>query len=190
MLASRLGWRINARFVHAFFGRVFNHPHAVFTEAMLKPELQDMDVFADGMDNIVATQKRVAKMYFDDGSIAQACPPLQALLHIMLHDQFEGKGLADPEIRKLFTRENLLASEWYAARLAAKQKIDCTLWKRHVEYLNAFLRRPSHVDVAEKWASPTDSPARAKCSNRWNRRSICRNSPARSAPPIGNYAAA
>ena len=148
VLASRLGWRINARFVHAFFGRVFNHPHAVFTEAMLKPELQDLDIFADGMDNIVATQKRVAQLYFNDGSIAQACPPLHALLHIMLHDQFEGKGLEDPEIRKLFTRENLLASSWYAGRLAAKQKVDCALWKRHVDYLNSFLRRPSHTDVA------------------------------------------
>ena len=149
VLASRLGWRINARFVHAFFGRVFNHPHAVFTEAMLKPELQDNGIFADGMDNIIATQRRVAKMYFDDGSIAQACPPLKALLHIMLHDQFEGKGLEHPEIRNLFTRESLLASAWYAARLAAKQKIDRTLWKRHVEYLNAFLRRPNYTDVAE-----------------------------------------
>jgi hypothetical protein len=147
--ASRLGWRINARFVHAFFGRVFNHPHAVFTEAMLKPELQDRGIFADGMDNIVATQKRVAKMYFDDGSLAQACPPLRALLHIMLHDQFEGRGLDHAEIRNLFTRDHLLASPWYAARLAAKQKIDRTLWKRHVEYLNNFLRRPSHADVAE-----------------------------------------
>jgi hypothetical protein len=150
VLASRLGWRINARFVHAFFGRVFNHPHAVFTEAMLKPELQSQEIFADGMDNVVATQKRVAKMYFDDGSIAQACPPLKALLHIMLEDQFEGQGPENPEFRKLFTRENLLASPWYAARLAAKQKIDRKLWKRHVEYLNSFLRRPSHVDVAEK----------------------------------------
>ena len=150
VLASRLGWRINARFVHAFFGRVFNHPHAVFTEAMLKPELQDKDIFADGLDNVVATQKRVAKMYFDDHSIAQACPPLKALLHIMLHDQFEGKSLDDAGIRDLFTRENLLASSWYAARLNAKQKIDLNLWKRHVDYLNNFLRRPSHVDIAEK----------------------------------------
>jgi hypothetical protein len=149
VLASRLGWRINARFVHAFFGRVFNHPHAVFTEAMLKPELQDQDCFADGMDNIVATQKRVAQMYFDDGSIAQACPPLRALLHIMLHDHFEGKDLGHPEIRKLFSREHLLASPWYAARLAAKQKIDRKLWKRHVEYLNQFLRRPNYADVSE-----------------------------------------
>jgi hypothetical protein len=149
VLASRLGWRVNIRFIHAFFGRVFNHPHAVFTEEMLKPELQGAEIFADGMDNIVSTQKRVAKMYFDDGSITQACPPLKALLHIMLNDEWEGKGLDDLKFRKLFTRENLLASDWYAARLAAKQKIDRALWKRHVEYLNQFLRRPSHEDVAE-----------------------------------------
>ena len=128
---------------------MFNHPHAVFTEAMLRPELQDPDIFADGMDNIVATQKRVAKMYFDDGSIAQACPPLKALLHIMLHDAWEGKGLDNPEFRKLFTRDNLLASDWYAARLAAKQNVDRKLWKRHVEYLNSFLRKTSHTDVVE-----------------------------------------
>jgi phosphoenolpyruvate carboxykinase (diphosphate) len=149
ILASRLGYRINARFINAFFGRVFNHPHAVFTPEMLKPELQDVAIFADGMDNILATQKRVSKMYFDDGSIQQACPPLQALLNIMLHDEWNGKGLDAPEFRKLFTRENLLASDWYLARLKAKQQVDRQLWKRHVEYLNAFLRKTSHTDVAE-----------------------------------------
>ncbi|MEQ1887435.1 MAG: hypothetical protein ABL967_20420, partial [Bryobacteraceae bacterium] len=150
ILASRLGYRINIRFVHSFFGRMFNHPHAVFTDTMLKPELQDMAVFVDGMNNIIATQKRVSKMYFDDGSIAQACPPLQALLHIMLHDQWQGKDLNHPDVRKLFTRENLLASDWYAARLKAKQSVDRTLWKRHVEYLDKFLKRASHADEAAR----------------------------------------
>jgi len=150
ILASRLGYRINSRFVHAFFGRVFNHPHAVFTEAMLRPELQDLEIFIDGMDNVISTQKRVAEMYFADGSIAQACPPLQALLHIMAHDHWQGKGLDHPEVRGLFTRESLLASSWYAVRLAAKQKVDQALWRRHVEYLNLFLRKTSHADVAEK----------------------------------------
>ena len=146
VLASRLGYRINIRFIHSFFGRVFNHPHAVFTEEMLRPELQDMDIFADGMDNIVGTQKRVAAMYFEDGSIEQACPPLKALLQIMRDDQ--GKGLDNPDFRKLFTREHLLASDWYAARLAAKQRFDCELWRRHTNYLNQFLRKPNHADVA------------------------------------------
>ena len=148
--ASRLGWRINAHFARAFFGRVFNHPHVVFTDEMLRPELQGLEVFADGMDNIVTTQKRVAQMYFDDGSIAQACPPLRALLHIMLHDQWEGRGLDHPDFRKLFTREYLLASDWYAARLAAKQKVDRGLWQRHVEYLDKFLKRASHADEAAR----------------------------------------
>lgn len=150
ILASRLGWRINERFVHFFFGRVFNHPHAVFTAEMLKPELQGIDTFVDGMDNILVTQKRVAQMYFDDGSIAQACPPLAALLHLMLHDSWNGLTLGDAKFRQLFTRENLLASDWYVARLVAKQKVDRTLWRRHTDYLAAFLRKPSHSDVAEK----------------------------------------
>jgi len=154
ILASRLGWRINTRFVHSFFGRVFNHPHAVFTEAMLKPELQDADVFADSVDNIVATQKRVAQQYFNDGSIAQACPPLHALLHIMRDDVFAGKTLEHPDIRKLFAREQLLASPWFAARLEAKQKVDRTLWRRHCDYLHNFTRRPNHVDVSAQLGIP------------------------------------
>jgi hypothetical protein len=154
VLAGRLGYRVNARFVRHFFGRVFNHPHSVFTDEMLRPELQGMDVFADGMDNVVTTQKRVAQMYFNDGSVAQACPPLKALLHIMLNDECDGRGLDDPEFRKLFTRESLLASDWYAARLAAKQKVDRKLWRRHVDYLDKFLKRASHADEAERLGIP------------------------------------
>ena len=41
-------------------------------------------------------------------------------------------------------------AKWYAARLAAKQKIDRSIWKRHVECLNQFLRRPNYTDVAEQ----------------------------------------
>ena len=122
------------------------------------------------MDNIVATQKRVAKMYFDDGSIAQACPPLKALLHIMLNDEWEGKGLEHPEVRKLFTREYLLASDWYAARLAAKQKIDRQLWRRHVEYLDKFLKRASHADEAARLGIADGWRAPGKRWRRWNRR--------------------
>ena len=154
VLAHRLGYRINARFVSTFFGRVFNHPHLVFTPEMLCPELQALDVFVDGIDNVVTTQKRVAKMYFDDGSIAQACPPLKALLHIMLEDHYEGKRLDSPEIRNLFTRDYLLASDWYAERLKAKQALDCRLWRNHVVYLEKFLKRESHVEEAERLGIP------------------------------------
>ncbi|HFD80032.1 MAG TPA: hypothetical protein ENK05_06530, partial [Gammaproteobacteria bacterium] len=83
VLASRLGYRITDHFVHGFFGKIFDNPHAVFTEEILKPETQGLEVFIDGIDNIVEAQQRVAQQYIDDGSIEDACPPLQALLHIM-----------------------------------------------------------------------------------------------------------
>jgi hypothetical protein len=150
VLAHRLGYRITARFVAAFFGRVFNHPYSVFTEEMLRPELQDVEIFVDGVDNIVGTQRRVAQMYFDDGSIKQACPPLKALLHIMTGDQYEGKKLDSPEIRDLFTREQLLASDWYRERLENCRTLQCNLWTRHVRYLEKFLKRKTHVDEAER----------------------------------------
>jgi hypothetical protein len=150
VLGSRLGYRINARFVHAFFGRVFNHPHAVFTDEMLKPELQDPEVFADGIENIVSTQQRVAQLYFEDGSIHQACPPLRALLHVMRNNAWEGKSLAHSELRQLFTRESLLASDWYVARLKAKQEVDCQLWRRHANYLTRFLKRTTYAEEARR----------------------------------------
>jgi hypothetical protein len=150
VLASRLGYRITTRFVHSFFGRLFGHPHVVFTEKMLRPELQDMEVFVDGIDNILSTQKRVARMYFDDGSYKQACPPLKALLHIMVEDQWEGKGLGHPEVRRLFAHESLLSSDWYVARLAARQKIERRLWQRHVGYLERFLKKASHAGEAAR----------------------------------------
>jgi hypothetical protein len=138
VLASRLGFRITAKFARVFFGRVFTHPHSIFTTEMLRPEQQDMACFVDGMDNICATHERVAKHYIADGTISLACPPLTALLHIMAHGNYEGKGLASSEVRALFTRENLLASDWYAARLKAKQQADIALWTRHVQTLEQF----------------------------------------------------
>ena len=52
------------------------------------------------------------------------------------------------ELRALFTREALLGSDWYAARLKAKQQIDQALWSRHVDYLQRFLKKTSHADEA------------------------------------------
>ncbi len=141
VLASRLGWRVTGRFVRHYFGRVFNYPHSVFTDEMLRPELQDTATFADGVDNIVTTARRVAEHYFADGGVELACPPLRALLHIMRDGQHEGRDLSHPEVRALFSRESLLASDWYAERLTAKQTGDVKRWQRHVKNLEAFLSR-------------------------------------------------
>jgi hypothetical protein len=146
--ASRLGYRITERFVQAFFGRVFNHPNRVFTEEMLRPELQDLEVFADGVDNIVSTQKSVAQIYFDDGSVARACPPLRALLEIMAKGSWNGKGAESKEVRDLFTRSYLLSSDWYRERLKARQTRERELLENHVTYLQRFLKRASHADEA------------------------------------------
>lgn len=150
VLASRLGWRITDRFVQAFFGRVLSNPSTVFDEEHLKPELTDAAVFADGMANIVEAMKDAAEHYFADGSVADACPPLRALLHIMRDGSFEGKGLDAPEVRRLFDRDEMLKSDWYAARLEAKRKIDAASWETHARYLEKFLRRASYADVAVK----------------------------------------
>jgi hypothetical protein len=55
----------------------------------------------------------------------------------MAHGHYEGKGIADPSIRALFTRDALLASDWYAERLAIKQQRDMALWQRHVASMNS-----------------------------------------------------
>jgi hypothetical protein len=146
--ASRLGYRITARFVRVYFGRLFPHPHVVFTEEMLRPEQQDMDIFADGVDTIVTTHQRVAESYFADGSIDMACPPLKALLEIMAKGKTAGgHGLDSPEVRGLFTRDALLGSDWYRARLDEKQKKEAVLWSHHVKSLEAILEQDHYADV-------------------------------------------
>jgi hypothetical protein len=150
VLASRLGYRITAQFVRTYFGRVFDKPAAVFPEEILKPEVQDPAAFADGVRNIIETQQRVARAYFEDGSVEDAAPPLRALLHIMAHGEWEGKRVGHPELRALFTREALLASRWYKQRLAVKQGRDVALWQRHVRTLTEFLALPGHREEAAR----------------------------------------
>jgi hypothetical protein len=150
VLASRLGWRITERFVHAFLGKIFDAPHMVFGEDILRPETQGVAAYVDGIDNIVEAQRKVALTYLADGSIEEACPPLQALLHIMAHGSHEGRDAHHPEIRALFTREALLASDWYQERLKTKQARDSARLRRQIPYLEDFLARASHQDVADR----------------------------------------
>jgi hypothetical protein len=137
--ASRIGYRINASFVHAFLGRIFSDPLAVFPADMLEPELQGQQDFIDGIANIAEAQRAAAQLYFDDGSVDAACPPLRAILHIMAKGTFEGMTLKSPELRRMFTAEAMLKSSWYKARLARQQGKDVELWARHRDYLKAFI---------------------------------------------------
>ena len=154
VLASRLGYRVTARFAQTFLGRVLSNPSTVFDEEHLRPELTDPAVFADGMDNIVGAMKAAAEHYFADGSVNEACPPLQALLHIMRDGAWNGHALASPEVRRLFDRDEMLKSDWYAARLEAKRKIDAAAWDAHARYLEKFLKRANYADVSVQLEIP------------------------------------
>lgn len=148
--ASRLGYRITERFVHTFCGRILSNPSTLFTEDMLKPELQDMATYVDGVNNIVETQKRVASLYFEDGSVEAACPPLKALLHIMAHGDYDGKTLADSEIRELFSTEKCYESDWYQERLITRHEVSVKLAKRYVTGIQSFLNKPEYEEESKR----------------------------------------
>ncbi|MCC7338814.1 MAG: hypothetical protein IT422_27285 [Pirellulaceae bacterium] len=150
ILASRLGYRITIRFVRRFFGRMFDNPDKVFDNRILCPETQDEEGFADGVEHIVESQQKVARQYFEDGSYELACPPLQALLSIMVDGHYQGEQLDAPKLRQQFTRESLLGSTWYRARLNAKRSADIQLWQRHRRYLKQFCTKATHQEVVQR----------------------------------------
>jgi hypothetical protein len=150
VLASRLGYRITVRFVRRFFGRMFDNPDKVFDNRILCPETQDEEGFADGVDHVVESQQKVAKHYFEDGSFELACPPLQALLSIMVEGNWQGKTLDDPELRQQFSRQSMLESDWYRDRLDAKRRADIKLWQQHRKYLKQFCTKATHADVVRR----------------------------------------
>lgn len=154
ILASRLGYRINARFVNRFFGRMFDNPDKVFNDEVLCPEKQDHDSYADGINHIIEAQQRVALQYFEDGSFEFACPPLKAVLAVMAYGNWDGKSICDPEVRELFSREAMLDSNWYRDRLDTKRKCDIALWQRHLRYLTKFSSQKTHQDVVERMKLP------------------------------------
>jgi hypothetical protein len=150
ILASRLGYRVTEKFVKVFFARVFENPDTVMNEDMLQPEKQDMECFVDGINNIVEAQQKVARHYFDDGSIETACPPIKALLHIMVYGNYEGKGVEDPEVRRLFTTDYLLSSEWYKKRLINKQEYDVHRYRRIKKYIEGYSAEEKLLDYKFK----------------------------------------
>jgi hypothetical protein len=149
--ASRLGYRITEKFVHAFFGKVFDSPTIVFDEEMLRPETQGMDAYVDGIKNIVEAQQKVAKAYIEDGSINDACPPLQAVLYVMAEGTYQGKTIDDPSIREMFTLDYLLDSDWYKERLIIKQQRDAALWQMNRDYIEQKMDEINE-SVTDLWA--------------------------------------
>ena len=146
-----MGYRINDQFLYAFMGRVFDEPQTVFTSPILQPEKQDLEAFADGVNNIVEAHKKVATEYISCGADSSAIPPLQALLHIMAEGTYNGKDINDPEIRKLFTRDYVVNSDWYKERLVRKQNHDVQLHKQYIQYLQEFIANPINKQLLDEY---------------------------------------
>ncbi|MEE9367383.1 MAG: hypothetical protein V3V05_00815 [Pontiella sp.] len=140
ILGSRLGYRITTGFVNEYLGKVFEAPNTVFNQDMLRPELQSLDDFVDGINNITETQQMIAQRYLDFGTAKGFIPPLQALIQIMATGSYNGHPIESPEVRDLFTRESVLASDWYAERLKIKQSRKATCCRSHIDYLKNFMR--------------------------------------------------
>ncbi len=150
VLSSRLGYRMTETFLFNYMGRIFDEPHAVFNNEMLKPETQDMEAFVQGIIHIIESQKNVALVYFEDGSVESAIPPIKALLHIMAKGEYEGKRIDDKEIRILFTKEYVIKSKWYRERLVRKQKKDVAHSKKIISYLESFMELKENKELSLK----------------------------------------
>jgi hypothetical protein len=158
--ASRLGYRITQAFATKYFGRIFLNPHVVMTPDMLRPELQSADVFAESMSIIVATHERVARAYFDDGTISLAIPPLRALLEVMADGvTAEGWTIHSPQFREMFTRDSILAADWYAQRLDAKQAAASTRADAGLAAIELFVSTPGNEEPAARLGMAERVPA-------------------------------
>ncbi|TVQ37519.1 MAG: hypothetical protein EA384_11670 [Spirochaetaceae bacterium] len=155
VLGSRLGYRVTREFAVHYMGRLFDSPGLVFEESMLKPELQGIDDFVDGINNIVETQRKVAAAYIEEATVERAIPPLKAILHIMAEGSYEGKDAGHPEIRRLFERDSVLASSWYAERLEAFRSREAAFLEREIAYIERAIESSTirqdedDVDLAE-----------------------------------------
>ncbi len=144
--ASRLGWRITPLFAATYLGRIFDTPAAVFTEDILRPELQSMQDFVDGVLNIAEAQAKVARDYLADGSVEAAIPPLKAILYIMAEGSYEGKDANHPDIRRLFERDYVLASDWYHERLERYRDRELDYLAKSAAYLSRFIGERGEAD--------------------------------------------
>ncbi|WDE98632.1 hypothetical protein PQO03_12370 [Lentisphaera profundi] len=148
--ASRLGYRITKEFTTRFMGKIFDNPHTIFPDDMLKPELQSIENFVDGINNIVENQTLIARRFIDEGSDLSAIPPLKALVHIMAYGEYEGMIVTDQAFRDLFSRQEVISSEWYQARLELKVSKDEQYRLASIAYLNKKLQKPNVKEELKK----------------------------------------
>ena len=133
-----------------------------------------MGTFVESIENLSITQKRVAEGYMKDGTIDELCPPLHALVKVMVEGSYKGMDRHDPEFRKLFDKKSVIDSDWYKKRLAIKQEKDINLWSKNIDYLKKFMEKknfqeasnrlniPSRLEYAKTILTKVKSPAYLK----------------------------
>ena len=161
VLASRLGYRITPLVRGPLPGPdLRNCRTRCFPEEMLRPEKQDLDVFAAGVDAIVEAQTRVALNYFEDGSVEAACPPIKALLHIMAHGEYRGHAARDDPRSRACSRANRC---WRATGT----RNGCGRSRRAISRCGPATRQAlecgAQVDVESRLAEARKQLARVKC---------------------------
>jgi hypothetical protein len=86
----------------------------------------------------------------------------------MAHGHHDGRDVHHPDVRRLFERETVLASDWYRKRLEAKRQVDVRLWSRHAAALDDWLAAngsaPAHVaaEMRRRRAHAADRSAEAR----------------------------
>jgi hypothetical protein len=68
----------------------------------------------------------------------------------MRDGKWDGCDTNDPKFRALFTRESVLASDWYRARLEAQRTVDTHQLESRARYLEKFLSLAGYTDVAAR----------------------------------------
>ncbi|MCO6430040.1 MAG: hypothetical protein J5J00_04210, partial [Deltaproteobacteria bacterium] len=120
---GRSGHPITHKFQREMFGLITSDSENVLDEEHRRPRLQDEAVYAKGQLSLIESQRKVAEGYLQDGVFDRVCFPVQKIVEIMANGvTSEGWSRKSPEFRKLFTRDAVLSSDWYAKRLEAQRK--------------------------------------------------------------------
>ena len=126
----------------------------------------EVKAYEFGVFGIIEAHQKVAKAYIVDGSISDACPPLQAVLYIMAEGHYEGKTVDDPSIREMFSLDYLLQSDWYQERLKIKQQRDAALWQMNRDYVEQKMDE-TNESVTDLWATLQDQMENAEQMLEW-----------------------
>ena len=84
----------------------------------------------------------------------------------MVDGTHEGKTIDDPEIRKMFTRDYLLNSDWYKQRLIIKQQRDAALWEMNRDYVEQKMDEINE-SVTNLWAELQGQMENAEAMLAW-----------------------